>query len=221
MSALPATGRARSPHGRRSSRPSGDDRELAILATAERLLGERPLREISIDDLARGAGISRPTFYFYFRSKDEVLLALLDRVSKEADVASLRVADELPPDPAQAWRETIAAFYETFRDHRAVAVASADARATNAEIRALWSTMMEAWTERAATIITAERERGAAPPGMPARDIAIALTSMNERVLQATFAGYEPAVPEPDVVEVLLNVWLNTIYQTTAPPRQD
>src|SRR5688500_5015616 len=79
---------ARSTRGRRAGRPTGDDRELAILATAERLLGERTLREISIDDLAKGAGISRPTFYFYFPSKDAVLLALLDRVVSEADEAA-------------------------------------------------------------------------------------------------------------------------------------
>ena len=38
--------------GRRTSRPSGDDREAAILQTAERLLAERPITDISVDDLA-------------------------------------------------------------------------------------------------------------------------------------------------------------------------
>src|SRR5918994_7455900 len=70
--------------GRRASRASGDDRERAILETAERLLEERPLSEISVDDLARGAGISRPTFYFYFPSKDAVVLTIIDRVVAEA-----------------------------------------------------------------------------------------------------------------------------------------
>ena len=65
-------------------RPTGDDRERAILATFERLLGERGLHEISIDDIARGAGISRPTFYFYFASKEAVLLSLFERMIEEA-----------------------------------------------------------------------------------------------------------------------------------------
>src|SRR3954454_18377559 len=82
------SGRTAVGRGRRSARPTGDDREAAILATAEQLLGERPLTEVSVDDLARGAGISRPTFYFYFRSRDAVLLTLLDRVVAEADAAS-------------------------------------------------------------------------------------------------------------------------------------
>src|ERR1044072_7706037 len=111
----PARSATRSARGRRATRPSGDDREGAILATLERLLGERALSEISTDDLARGAGISRPTFYFYFPSKDAVLLALLDRVVTEADAALDRVPDDLASDPPTYWRNCIAPFYETFR----------------------------------------------------------------------------------------------------------
>jgi hypothetical protein len=40
---------------------------------------------------------------------------------------------------------------------------------------------------------------------------------MNERVLYATFSDDGPAVVESSVVDVLLNVWLNSIYQTTTP----
>jgi AcrR family transcriptional regulator len=209
---------ARSTRGRRAGRPTGDDRELAILATAERLLGERTLREISIDDLAKGAGISRPTFYFYFPSKDAVLLALLDRVVSEADEAARRVPDsELPVDPARFWRECISAFFHTFREHRAVTLACAEARCTNTEVRELWASVMESWTQRAAVAIECERDRGAAPAGLPARDLAVALCSMNERSLHATFAGDQPSIASSDVVGVLHTVWLNAIYQTTTP----
>lgn len=218
MPTVPAIGTARSPRGRRASKPSGDDRETAILATAERLLGERPLAEISIDDLARGAGISRPTFYFYFPSKDAVLLALLDRVVAEASLASVIDLDELATDPPKYWRQGIAACYETFRAHRAVTLACGEVRTTNAEVRQLWSTVMEGWTQRATAAIESERERGAAPPGLPARELAIALDAMNERALYATFAGETPAVADRDVVDVLLTIWLNAIYQTTTPP---
>src|SRR5204863_2300854 len=105
----------------------GDDRERAILETAERLLAERPLHEVSIDDLARGAGISRPTFYFYFPSKDAVLLALLDRVVAEAELMSAGVLGHLAEDPARHWRQVIDAFFTTFRVHRAVTLACAQA----------------------------------------------------------------------------------------------
>src|ERR1700738_5721294 len=97
--------------GRRSSRPSGDDRELAILKTAERLFEERSLAEISVDDLAKGAGISRPTFYFYFPSKDAVLLTLLERVIEEAGARLDGLAERLPDEPALGWRIRLTAVF--------------------------------------------------------------------------------------------------------------
>jgi AcrR family transcriptional regulator len=200
--------------GRRTARPSGDDRELAILATAERLLAEKPLAAVSVDDLARGAGISRPTFYFYFASKDAVLLTLLDRVVAEADAAGRELFTTPANGPREAWRRAITAYHDTFRDHRALTLAWAEARSTNAEIRELWAGVLEGWVEQCAAAIEAERRRGSAPPGPPARELAVVLNSMNERVLYATFTGDGPAVPEPEVVEVLLETWLRAIYGT-------
>lgn len=203
--------------GRRTPRPTGDDRQQAILATAERLLEERDVADISIDDLARGAGISRPTFYFYFPSKNAVLLTLLDGVIAEAEIAAADVLDRLAEDPRARWREAIDRFYRTFRSHRAVTLACAQLRQSNAEVRDLWALVVEGWVRRTEAAILGERRRGAAPAGLPARDLAIALNSMNERVLYATFAGLPPAVDETAVVDVLLDIWLNSIYQTTAP----
>ena len=198
--------------GRRPRRSAGDQRERAILATAERLLEERSLHEISVDDLAQGAGISRPTFYFYFPSKEAVLLTLLDRMVEEARERMAPALDQFAEDPARWLREGITAIYETFRAHRAVTIAGADALATSAEARALWSRQMEGWVQLTTGVIEAERARGAAPDGVPARDLAIALNRMNERVLLSTFAGHEPAVDESNVLDVLVSTWLAAIY---------
>jgi AcrR family transcriptional regulator len=207
--------------GRRAVRPSGDDRQAAIVATLERLLDERPLAAISVDDLAKGAGISRPTFYFYFSSKDAVLLTLVDRVIAEADAASAAGFAAPAGDRRKAWHAGIVAYYRTFRQHRAVTLAAAEAAATNPEVQALWSRAVQGWVETAAATIEAERRRGAAPAGVPARDLAVVLNAMNERALYATFSGRGPAVAEDDVVDVLLEVWLAAIYGASAPPRED
>ena len=208
---------ATAPRGRRAARPSGDDRELAILASAEQLLAERPLSAISVDDLARGAGISRPTFYFYFASKDAVLLTLLDRVVAEADAVTREAFDRPARSPREGWRRMITAYYETFRAHRALTLAWAEARSANAEVRELWAGVVEAWVQQCAAAIEAERGRGAAPGGPAARDLAVALTSMNERVLYATFTDDGPTVTEEGVVDVLLEIWLRTIYGASLP----
>ena len=58
--------RTSSARARRRAPRKGDLTEQAILDTAERLLADRSLASIGIDELAAGAGISRPSFYFYF-----------------------------------------------------------------------------------------------------------------------------------------------------------
>lgn len=200
------------PRGRRNARPSGDERELAILATAERLLEDRPLADISVDDLARGAGISRPTFYFYFPSKEAVLLTLLDRVVNQADSALQALADRLETRRDDMWRTGINVFVQTFGSHRAVIRGGQGVRAINAEARQLWSTFMQKWIAHTASIIEAERERGAAPETLPALDLATALNLMNERALSASFLAEEPSVPEANVLDTLVHIWVSAIY---------
>ncbi len=201
--------------GRRSSRASGDERERAILTTAQRLLEERPLNEISVADLAAGAGISRPTFYFYFPSRDAVLLTLVERMAAEA-AAAIENRDEtlalLAADPKSGLRQRLEDVYAVFASRRAVILAAAELRATNAGGRQLWTRVMEGWVEQVSAIIEAERERGAAPPGPPARELAIALVQMNERAQHATLSGEEPSLPDAAMMDVLVEIWLRAIY---------
>ncbi len=225
MVAVMASGSAaageRASRGRRAPRMSADRRERAILETAERLLAERPLHEISTEDLARGAGISRSSFYFYFASKEAVLLSLLDGVTAEAEAAREAALGRVAQGTlAEGCRAGIAAFHETFRAHRAVTLAAADARATLPEVREQWARVMEGWVRDTEALIAAERPAapamgaaGAAEAarGVPARDLAVALNLMNERVLHASFAGEAPAVGEDAVVDALVAVWVAAI----------
>src|SRR3954470_8805478 len=121
------TGAARSRRGRRSARPPGADRQAAILATAERLMEDKKFADISVDDLARGAGLSRPTFYFYFASKDAVLLSLLEPLIQQADKEFDGAAQRLPADPRRVWRNGIDAFFSSFGSHSVVARAGSEA----------------------------------------------------------------------------------------------
>ena len=135
---------------------------------------ERPFASLSIEDLAATAGLPRPAFYFYFSSKDDVLLALLDRVITEADARFASLPSDFTPDPAAAWRRVIGTYVEVFTSHRAVAVATLGARLHNPQIDELWTSSMSAWVGFTSEAIEGERMRGAAPPGVDARDIAIA-----------------------------------------------
>jgi len=182
------------------------------MRTAERLLEQRSLKEISVDDLARGAGISRPAFYFYFPSKDAVVLTLVDRLAEQANNAKQAAVEERDEDPAAAVREAIQIFYEMMGAHRAVLRAVVELSATNVEARDLRSQIAEGWVANVTERIETERERGIARPGLPARDLAAALVQLNERVMLAVFFDERPAVSEDRLVDVLCEIWLGAIY---------
>jgi TetR/AcrR family transcriptional regulator, ethionamide resistance regulator len=208
---------SRSSRGRRAARISSDEREAAILRTAEQLLGERSLADISIDDLAAGAGISRPAFYFYFPSKDAVVLTLVDRLVEGANYAKDAALDRFVADPASGWRQVIQIFYDVLGAHRAVIRAAMELSATNSEARELRSQVTEGWVQGVTERIEEERKRGAAKSGLPARDLATALVQMNDRAMLAVFADESPAVSEDRLVDVLCEIWLNAIYSGSQP----
>jgi AcrR family transcriptional regulator len=217
MTEAPAAAATRHHRSRRAPRPSGEERHRAILETAERLLAERGLDGFSVDDLARGAGLSRPTFYFYFASKEAVLLTLLDRVIDEVNARSADLPAAFEGDPAGSWRRVIQGVVEVFAGHRSVATAAVQAHLSTPAVRQLWTQTMGTWIGLVADVIEAERARGAAPDGVPAHDLATALNLMNERVLVATFTGEACSITEDAVTDVLLGIWLNSIYGPGGP----
>ena len=216
--AMPTSSASRSASRRRSPRVSGEEREQAILDTLRRLLAEHGLREIAVDDLAGGAGISRPTFYFYFASKEAALLALLEGLVEEAQRAQGDAREMLAHDRIGAWRLALGAAYGTWMANRDVIRAAAAARTSNPEVAALWTRLLEWYVQRTADAIEAERVRGAAPPGLPARDLAVCLNRMSERIYETTLGHDEPTVDDDRVLDSLLDVWLRAIYGT--PPTE-
>lgn len=205
-----------STRGRRAPRPSGDERQRAIVEAFEGLLQTRPMADIGIDEIAAGAAISRSAFYFYFPSKQAVLLELLDRMVTEVDerLAAIGVPAD---DPAGWWRGSIGVFVAVFGAHRAVTVTLAEARATVPELREEWARRSTRWVELTASTIVAERRRGRAREIVDPRATSIALNAMNERVLVASFGAEQPALAADDVLDVLTDVWCTTIYGTPHP----
>ncbi|MGN7782761.1 TetR/AcrR family transcriptional regulator [Mycolicibacterium sp. 22603] len=200
--------------GRRAARPSGDERQQAILDTASRLIQQRPFADISVDDLAKGAGISRPTFYFYFASKEAVLLSLMDPLIKRADTGFDNAVDTLPAEPHKAIRRGIEIFFSSFGSHPATARAGVEAVHSVPEFRAVWAGLMQKWIGLTAALIDAERQRGAAPDTLPALDLATSLNLMNEKMMMAALAEDRPSVEHDRVVDTLTHIWLTSIYGT-------
>jgi len=61
-----------------------DDRRARILDAAQELFLRYGVKRTSVDDVARLTGIAKGTVYLSFASKDELFIALAERMSSEA-----------------------------------------------------------------------------------------------------------------------------------------
>ncbi|MCD7860688.1 MAG: TetR/AcrR family transcriptional regulator, partial [Oscillospiraceae bacterium] len=56
-----------------------DVRKAEILDAAEKLFQEKGYAKATTDDTLSATGIARGTLYYHFKSKEEILLAMIDR----------------------------------------------------------------------------------------------------------------------------------------------
>ncbi|MBM7599575.1 AcrR family transcriptional regulator [Virgibacillus halotolerans] len=63
-----------------------NDRKRQVLLTAQRLFVEKGFSATSVQDILEESKISKGTFYNYFSSKNECLLAILERIKVETSV---------------------------------------------------------------------------------------------------------------------------------------
>jgi AcrR family transcriptional regulator len=205
--------------GRRgSSHRKGDATEQAILETTARLLAEAPLRDVSVEAIARGAGISRPSFYFYFAAKEDVLLTLVDRATAWLEDQVLAAHRTVADDPRRGFADGIAATARLWDVHGPVLRAAAETAAADERVRAAWDLTLRRFVEANAALIGAERERGAAPAGDASpEELATALVLLNERSFQARALGGSVALASARAVPVLTELWLRAVYGGRAP----
>jgi AcrR family transcriptional regulator len=90
-------------------RLSTDARREQLLASGAQLLAERPYDEVSIEEIARAAGVSKGLLYHYFPTKKDFLIAALERGQDE-------LAELTAPDPTLPPAEQLAASLERFLD---------------------------------------------------------------------------------------------------------
>lgn len=58
-------------------------RRAEIVAAATRVFAERGVSTTSVADIVRAAGVAQGTFYLYFDSKDDVILAVVGEVAEQ------------------------------------------------------------------------------------------------------------------------------------------
>jgi AcrR family transcriptional regulator len=92
-----------------------DERRAQLLELAKRSFSDRSYDDVSIDDLAREAKISKGLLYHYFPTKRDLYVAGLTEIADELVAAITTVPEDLPP--IERVRKSLDAYLEYITRH--------------------------------------------------------------------------------------------------------
>src|SRR6476620_11314649 len=96
--------------GTARARMSTEDRREQLLRAGVEVLRQRPHEEVSIEDIAEAAGVSRGLLYHYSPTKKDFILAALERGQEQ-------LSERLRPDPGLAPEAQLNAALDAFLDY--------------------------------------------------------------------------------------------------------
>jgi AcrR family transcriptional regulator len=192
--------------GTRRRRRTPAEAEREILESAERFLRKRPLRELTIDEVMAGTGLSRPAFYVYFRDRHDLVLRLIGEIGGEL----FEMADRwLKGGDMRAAVDGVVAVYSR---HGPVLRAISDAAVDDPDVEQAYHGLVQRFIDATADHIRTEQRNGRAE-GMTARRTAAALVWMNERYLSMCLGGGNTKQLRPrEVADTLHQIWTRTLY---------
>src|SRR5438067_7338203 len=100
--------------GRRRMR--GTERKAQILRVARKVFGSKGFHGVSMDDVAREAGVTKPILYDHFSSKEALYLALLD-ADAQALEDRIRNALAAPTGNRERIRASFQAYFDFVDEH--------------------------------------------------------------------------------------------------------
>src|SRR5688572_829787 len=93
------------------------DRRQYVLEAAEAVFARRGFHETSVEEIARAAEYATGTVYLYFKSKEELFVAILEEKLREL-IDSVRQRSTAESDPILGLRQVVQAQLEYFDAHR-------------------------------------------------------------------------------------------------------
>jgi AcrR family transcriptional regulator len=194
---------------RKRRRRSPEEAEREIVDAGEACLRERPFRELTVDEVMARTTLSRPSFYVYFRDRQQLVLRVLERIGNELFVMADRWLEGTgdPRADARAAVEGVAAVYA---EHGPVLGAIADAACYDSDVERIYRGLVHRFVDATAARIEKDVASGIIDP-LDARETARALVWMNERYLTDSL-GRVPQDPLDTVVEALWTIWVRALY---------
>jgi len=185
--------------------------EAAVLTAMEELLGEgTPYATLSVERIAKRAGISRTAFYFYFADKRELLMRLASELSDEL----YREADEWwsgAGDGSQQLTTAVGKIATLYRAHSPLVCAIVEVSAYDEVVGPFWRAIVGRFVDASAQRIATEIEAGRADAVLVPQAISFSLVWMTERALYQMLVQDSPVCDEA-LVGALARVWTTTVY---------
>src|SRR3954469_12602826 len=116
------------------TRLTSEERREHLLHAGVELLGRHGTADISIEEIAQAAGVSKGLLYHYFPTKDDFLLAVLDRSQAEMDQLLARDPDL---EPLAQFERNLDGFLRFVDAHAAGYLAVINARGRSESVRLL------------------------------------------------------------------------------------
>ncbi len=185
---------------RRTPLDADDPGKTALLESTERLLRERPLAQLTVDQISRGANLTRTAFYRYFGRKEDAVVALSERYfDLIIEGRKPFFSEDMPLE--QACRAAVVNELSIWAEHGAVLRGLADLGASDPEMRGAWYVQIEQFVPMVEDRIRSHaRQRGVEPPPFP-RVVAEAFVWMAERYYYVWSSHYRH--PNDEVVEAI------------------
>jgi AcrR family transcriptional regulator len=199
------------------------EKERAILEATQQLLATVSLSDLSVAEIIKAAKVSRTSFYFYFSSKDAVVVALVKEISREISELIRPLLDRGETPPERAVRESLTNWMTVGGEHAAVLAAAAEEWPRAPEINVVWHGVLGKVADSLARHIDKERAAGVAPPGVDSKSVAASLVWATERVFHVSAIGTPGLLDTNAAIEPLVQIYMGAIYgrplEQISPPR--
>jgi AcrR family transcriptional regulator len=217
LAAVQAATRAKS-RRKKGSRVSPRERRRKarerVIAAALRLAERGSFRDLTVDEIARSAGISRSAFYTHFDDKQGLLLVAVEEVSGRLYEMAGEWWHGIGP-PAERVRRAIEGVVSVYADNAALLRIATEVSTYEDEMRTFWLDIGERFIEATAEHIRSEQARGLIPGNLDPRATAEALFWMAERCCYI-YLGRRERSPAA-VVDGLVPVWTAALYPGVIP----
>jgi AcrR family transcriptional regulator len=162
---------------------------------------------LKVEEILQNAGLSRSTFYRYFKDKNELLLALSEPALREIRSAALRTW-ELGPDVTFAQFETeLYRTMEAYRPHVALMNALVEVSTYDARVKELFGQFFAELRAAIAQHIRQEQKRGLVRPKIDPDAAAGWITWMAERGMNQLVPSADAATRRKLATSMATIVW--------------